>query len=66
MRISRFPKKFISFLKEVKLEVRKVNWPSGKEIFKDTLIVIGVSLALAIFLGGLDAIFKEILDQFIL
>lgn len=66
MRISRFPKKFISFLKEVKLEIRKVNWPSGKEIFKNTLIVIGVSLALAIFLGGLDAIFKEILDRFIL
>lgn len=66
MRIRNFPKKIISFLKEARLEIKKVNWPSKKEIFKDTLIVIGVSLALAIFLGGLDAIFKEILDRFIL
>lgn len=66
MRIRNFPKKIISFLREVKLEIKKVNWPAGKEIFKNTLIVIGVSLALAMFLGGLDAIFKEILDRFIL
>ena len=66
MRISRFPKKITKFLKEVKLEIRKVNWPSKKEIFKNTLIVIGVSLALAIFLGGIDFIFTTLLNKFIL
>ena len=66
MRISKLPKKIITFLKEARLEIKKVNWPSKKEIFKNTLIVIGVSLALATFLGGLDLIFKEILDKFIL
>jgi len=58
--------KILRFLKEVWLEIKKVNWPTGKEIFKNTLIVIGVSLALAIFLGGIDFIFTTLLNKFIL
>ncbi|MBZ9569466.1 preprotein translocase subunit SecE [Patescibacteria group bacterium] len=64
--MSKFPKKIIAFLKEVRLEIKKVNWPSRKELFKNTLIVIGVSLALAIFLGGLDFLFTTILNQLVL
>jgi len=66
MRIKKFFKKIPSFLEEVKLEIKKVNWPSKKEIFKDTLIVIGVSLGLAIFLGGLDFLFTTLLNNLIL
>jgi preprotein translocase subunit SecE len=66
VKITNFPKKILSFLKEVRLEIKKVNWPPKREIFKDTLIVIGVSLALAIFLGGLDFLFTTILNKLIL
>ena len=66
MQITKFPKKIITFLKEVKLEMKKVNWPSKKEILKNTLIVIGVSLALALFLGGFDFLFTTLLNKLIL
>ena len=54
------------FLKEVRLEVKKVNWPTRKETLRYTLIVIGVSAVVAAFLGGLDFIFTQLLNKFIL
>lgn len=66
MKIKNLPQKIVSFLKEVKLEMKKVNWPSRKETLKHTLIVIGVCLTVAAFLGGLDYIFSTILNKFIL
>ena len=58
--------KITQFLKEVRQELRKVSWPSLQETIKYTLIVIGVSLAVAIFLGGLDFLFTWALQKFIL
>jgi len=55
-----------NFLKEVFLELKKVNWLSRREILRYTLIVIGVSLAVAIFLGGLDLLFTTLLSKFVL
>ncbi|MBZ9577801.1 preprotein translocase subunit SecE [Patescibacteria group bacterium] len=66
MKISNLPSKIIAFLKEVRLEMKKVNWPTRKETIKYTLVVIGVSAGVAIFLGGLDFIFTTILNKFIL
>ncbi len=58
--------KIITFLKEVKVELKKVNWPTKNETIKYTLIIIGVSLAVAIFLGGLDFIFTWLISKFII
>lgn len=58
--------KIVTFLKEVKVELKKVNWPTKQETTKYALIVIGVSLAVAIFLGGLDFLFTWLLNKFIL
>ncbi|OGZ17358.1 MAG: preprotein translocase subunit SecE [Candidatus Nealsonbacteria bacterium RBG_13_36_15] len=55
-----------TFLKEVRLEIKKVNWPTRQETLRYTLIVIGVSVAVASFLGGLDFIFTALLTKFIL
>jgi len=59
-------KKIATFLKEVRLEIKKVNWPTKQEAFRYTLIVIGISVAVAVFLGTLDFIFTTILNKFIL
>jgi preprotein translocase subunit SecE len=56
--------KITTFLKEVQLEMKKVNWPSRKETIRYTLMVIGVAVAVAIFLGGFDFIFSRLLDWF--
>jgi len=58
--------KIITFLKEVKLEIKKVNWPTRQETLRYTLIVVGVSLAVAAFLGTLDFIFSRLLNKFML
>ena len=62
MKIGNIPKKLASFLKEVRLEMKKVNWPTRKETIKYTLIVVGLSVVTAAFLGGLDAIFQFVLN----
>jgi len=58
--------KITTFLKEVRLEMKKVNWPSRRETIQYTLIVIGVSVVVAIYLGGLDFIFSFLLNKLIL
>lgn len=55
----------IAFLKEVRLEIKKVNWPTREETTRYTLIVIGISVAVAIFLGGFDFIFTTLLNKFV-
>lgn len=59
-------KKITHFLKEAKTELIKVNWPNKQQIINYTLTVIGISLAMAIFLGGLDFLFEQGLKNFIL
>jgi len=54
-----------TFFKEVKMEMKKVNWPTKKETIRYTLIVIAISIAVAIYLGGLDFIFTTILNKFV-
>lgn len=66
MKITELPEKIVTFLKEVRLETKKVNWPNRKETIKYTLIIVGVSLAVAAFLGGLDFILTTIINKFIL
>ena len=66
MKIANLPQKIVGFLKEVKLEMKKVNWPTRKETVRYTLIVIGLSVAVAAFLGTLDFVFNTLLTRFIL
>lgn len=54
-----------TFFKEVWVEARKVDWPRRKETIRHTLIVIGISLGVAAFLGVLDFAFLKVLDMFV-
>ena len=58
--------KITTFLKEVRLEMKKVNWPTREETIRYTLMVIGVAVAVAIFLGGFDLIFTELRNCYFL
>jgi len=48
------PNRLTAYLKDSLTELKKVNWPTKKETAKHTLIVIGLSLFVAMFLGVLD------------
>jgi len=54
------------FFREVKTEMKKVNWPTKDETIKYTLVVIGATLIVATYLGALDAALFNILDRFVL
>ena len=54
-----------SFFREVKVEMKKVSWPTKKETIRNTMAVIGISFVVAVFLGGLDFIFTKVLNIFI-
>lgn len=58
--------KITQFLKEAKAELLKVNWPNKVQARNYTLIVIGISIAVAIFLGSLDYIFGYIIKTFVI
>ncbi len=58
-------KKIITFIKEAQEELKKVSWLSREQTVKYTGIVIGVSLAVALFLGVLDLLFSNGVGQFI-
>jgi len=57
--------KAVNYIKESKMELKKVVWPSRKEATNHTLLVIGISLGVAIFFGILDYIFTIGFQQFI-
>jgi len=57
--------KIKTFFKEVRLEFKRVNWLTRKETTRYTLIVIGLSLGVAIFLGFFDFLFNFLLTKFI-
>ncbi|MCK8825783.1 preprotein translocase subunit SecE [Fuchsiella alkaliacetigena] len=53
------------FLREVKAELKKVNWPSREMLISYTTVVIVTVLLIAIYMGGVDAIFSRIITPFI-
>ncbi len=50
--------KIVKFFKEVKSELKKVVWPSRKQLVNNTLIVIAVVILIGIVIAILDAIFQ--------
>ncbi|MDP3697259.1 MAG: preprotein translocase subunit SecE [Candidatus Taylorbacteria bacterium] len=58
--------KLISFLKDVKIELSKVSWPTKDQTVQYTLVVLGLSLAIALFLGGIDFVLQLGLNKFVI
>lgn len=44
----------VKYLVEARTELKKVTWPTRKETLNYTLIVIGVCVGLALFIGAVD------------
>jgi preprotein translocase subunit SecE len=54
--------KLTNYIKGSVEEMKKVTWPTKKETKNFTLLVIGISVGVAIFLGALDYIFSFALE----
>ena len=56
-----------TFTKEIMEELKKVTWPSRKQTIRLTIIVIGISLIIGIYIGIIDVLLTkglEILTKF--
>ncbi|HEY4499297.1 MAG TPA: preprotein translocase subunit SecE [Candidatus Paceibacterota bacterium] len=49
--------KATDYLKETKAEMKHVNWPTRKQSIAFTAIVIGITIAFALYLGVFDYLF---------
>jgi len=54
-----------NYFREVRIEIIKVKWPAKNQTINYTLVVIGASAVVAVFLGLLDYIFGFGLNFFL-
>ena len=51
-----------SFVAEVRNETRRVTWPTRREVYATTLVVILTSAFFGVYLWGLDLAFDRIVN----
>ena len=54
MSVSRIVGVSLQFLRESRTELKKVKWPTRKELLASTAVVIGLVLVISFFLGLID------------
>ena len=54
MSLSRMVRSSLQFLRESRTELKKVKWPTRKELLASTAVVIGLVLVISFFLGLID------------
>ena len=54
-------KKLTKFLREVRVELKKVSWPSRSEITGSTGVVIVTVIIMAVYLGIIDNILQLVM-----
>ncbi len=52
--------KIKNFFKEVKIELKKVVFPSKDEVIGSTKVVVILVLIIAVFLGGIDMLLSKL------
>ncbi|MDD4995327.1 MAG: preprotein translocase subunit SecE [Patescibacteria group bacterium] len=55
--------KIVEYIISSKAELKKVAWPTRAEITHYSMLVIGISLAIAVFLGACDYVLTLGLEQ---
>ena len=55
----------IQYFKEVRAEMRHVSWPTRGQAIAYTFVVVGVSIATAVYLGLWDYLFAALIKKII-
>lgn len=58
--------KIATFFREARTELSRVNWPTRRQTIRLTGVVIGISLAFAVFLGAVDFVCELVLRNILL
>ena len=59
------PRDIKQFLREVKVKLKKVTWPSRKETISATSVVLAVVFITAFYLGLVDIILTKLVKLFL-
>ena len=59
--IVRFAKKVGKFVRDCKGEIKKIVWPTPKNVFKNVGVVLVTVIILALFIFLLDTVFMSLL-----
>ena len=54
-----------TYLREVRVELTRVDWPTRRELVSMTIVVVVVLLALAVYLGMFDYIYTVIVKRWL-
>ena len=60
-----YGRKVMRFLRESRAEMKKVFWPTKKDVWYSTLVVIGLTVVVGFYLGVVDAVLTRLLALFI-
>ena len=50
----------VSLFRDLKGEIKKVNWPTTRQAANMTAVIVALSAALGVFLGAVDFTFLEL------
>jgi len=54
-------KRLITFLRDVRLELKRVTWPNKDQAMSATVVVIVATLIMSAYLGVVDKLFSMLL-----
>ena len=54
----------MDFLTEARAELGKVTWPTRKELYESTILVIVSVILITVFIGAVDFVFNKMLQFF--
>ena len=57
--------RLVKYFRETRGEIRKVTWPTPQESRRLTAIVLGVTAVMSLFLGILDFIFSNMIQELV-
>jgi len=49
------------FISQVKIEMKKVAWPSKQELISSTIVVLISTMILALFIGACDLVLSRVI-----
>ncbi|MEA2086993.1 MAG: preprotein translocase subunit SecE [Candidatus Caldatribacteriota bacterium] len=65
MKLKKIFNNISNFLKEAIAELKKVIWPTRKDLKNSTIVVISTIIIASIFIGLIDIFFTKVLTLFI-
>lgn len=58
-----FVPRSVTFLQEVLAELKKVHWPTRKETYAATGVVLVIVSVIALYLGAVDFLLSQLIHQ---